>query len=149
MRVALHIVLGLIMAAPASAMTPVPMCAGTSVEGDYSVWDARNVEGGFVTYVGEDEAGQKAIVVLEHCKSGKALVANAVSGDTDEAADYIDNVRDAVDDYVYTQSQHTMKQIKAGLRTRGIKSRIKTIKAESCGCATYYPDQRGSRTPYK
>ena len=149
MRVALHIVLALSIAAPAAAMTPVPMCAGTPVQGKYSVWDARNVEGGFVTYVGEDEAAEKAVVVLEHCKSGKALVANAVSGDNDEAPDYVDNVRDAVGDFAYTENEYTMNQIRAGLRERGIKSRIKTLKSESCGCANYYPELRGKRTPYK
>jgi hypothetical protein len=107
------------------------------------------VDNGFVTYVGEDEAAEKALVVLEHCKSGKALIANAVVNDDDADPIHVDNVRDAVDDYVYTDVSHTMKQIKLGLRTRGISSRIKTLKAESCGCSVYYPDQRGKRTPYK
>ncbi len=148
MRTALHIISGLVLAAPATAMTPVPMCAGAVIEGTYSVWDARNVEGGFVTYVGEDDPSRKAIVVLEHCKSGKALVVNAISSDDDAAPNHVDNVRDAMDDFVYAQAPYTMKQIKSGLKGRGISSRIKTLKAESCGCANFYPEQRGKRTPY-
>lgn len=143
------ILLGFAFAASASAMTPPPICAGTPMQGQFAVWDASSVENGFVKYVGEDETAEKALVVLEHCKSGKALIADAIVTDDDAAPNHVDNVRDALDDYIYTSAPHTMKQIKAGLRTRGISSKIRTLKAESCGCSVYYPEFRGNRKPYK
>ncbi|MGJ8625440.1 MAG: hypothetical protein ACSHXB_00660 [Sulfitobacter sp.] len=149
MRAIVHIVMGLSLAVPASAMTPVPICAGTPMQGQFAVWDASNVENGFVKYVGEHETAGKALVVLEHCKTGKTLIADAVVNDDDQAANHVDNVRDALDDFIYTSTPHTMKQIRAGLRTRGISSKIRTLKAESCGCSVYYPELRGNRTPYK
>ncbi len=150
MRVLLHITFGmaLMAAAPAVALTPLPICGGAPIEGGFKGWEAWGVENGYVIYTGE-ASGSRAIVVLEHCASGKAVFADALAGDAQTRPDYVDNVQDALSDYVYSAKKYTLSQIAAGVRERGIKSRTRTIGTESCACATFYPNDRGSRKPYE
>jgi len=142
--------LGIIVASPAAALTPASACQGNRVQGDLVFWqDPSDAGNGFVRYTGEAETGTKAAVVLENCTNGKALFAAAKSHNNHEAPDQFDNVRDAVGDFIDTATPYTMRQIKSGLKARGISSRIRTLKSESCGCSIYYPELRGNRKPYQ
>lgn len=149
MRSFWHIALGATLASPAAALTPVPLCSGTPVSGKFAVWDAQNAEGGFVLYNGEHEDDIRVLSVLEHCASGRAVTARGQWDVDDARPDHAENVRDALEDFVFSPKAYTYRQIVSGLKKRGIKARTTTLKTESCGCSVFYPDQRGTRTPYK
>ena len=90
-RRALHILLAGIIASPAAALTPLPPCAGHVMHGGYELWESLAAGEGFVTYHGQRASDKKMLMVLEHCKSGKAILVDTFGNDGADKSGNLDH----------------------------------------------------------
>ncbi len=146
-----HIALGIALAGPASALTPLPPpCAygEDQVDGRQITYTTREANQ-FVTYEAYTKR-QQVLLYLEHCPSGKILrsksAPDSVQPDSPRSPS---SVLDTVEAVLTSDQPYTMGDIQRVLKEQGVATRRFTSKAESCACQHYFPDARGSKAPYE
>ena len=138
-------------AAQAVALTPLPPpCAyeGVLVRGSEIV-ETDQGPNQFVAYLTEDKQSQMN-VYIEHCPSGKTLRAisgpNSLPGHDPRSANAM---YDTIDEAIGSPEPVSLRELQRRLKAQDIRTKRFTSKTESCACQAYYPQARGTKTPYR
>lgn len=142
-----HIVLGFAIAAPANALTPLPACSGVMVNG-FETWSSRAWTSEFVSYHGVNNGTRKAFLVLEHCKTGKAVWTDTFRTEGPNEAGDLDAAIEVLYGYLDSDRKYTMGAIKRGMQGKGLKVKHVKVRDESCACSVHFPTLRGDRKPF-
>lgn len=112
---------------------------------------ARDLGGGFVEqhFHSGAEGEVSTHADFEHCATGRSIRAT-ISRTTDQEAyeapvDPSDLVREAIG----SSDTYTLEEVVELLRSRGIEAETVASDFESCGCAVFYPELVGSKTPWR
>ena len=136
----------------ANALTPLPPACSydgiTTVEGR-DVIDSRNSEGGIAYYATLDAAGRLR-TYLEQCKSGKILRAISGPDSTPLASSRSsESLRTQILNALSPDTTITFSKLRRNLRDMKIATKRYTSNIESCACNAYFPELRGTKTPYE
>jgi hypothetical protein len=131
------VILGILVAGEAEALTPIPECVPDGAEraagvSEYSVtWHSN----GFVLY---PDWAKDYRLILDDCKGQRRLEMTAPKlGDATDRAIAQDAMFDAVNAALDSKQRYTMRQIQVIARQAGAKTRMGRAEYVSCGCDRY------------
>lgn len=143
---------------PVGALALEPQECARSVTGfgehgltHLSVDMPRDLGGGFVEqHLHSGAEGEVSTHAnIEHCATGsfiRATVSRSTGSESYEApADPAELVREAIG----SPDTFTLDEVVELLRSRGIEAEMISTDFESCGCAVFYPELVGDKTPWR
>jgi hypothetical protein len=145
-------VLAMIPLLPAAAMA---QDARVCLESIYSqdlhieVTDVRDIGQGFVQQLstGSRPTSGSERIAYEHCASGQAI--SAVMSTWDEnGRPVLPNPQDIMMSAMGSTATFSMADVVAQMTAAGVDARLMTLTRETCGCAVFYPEARGDKTPW-
>jgi hypothetical protein len=132
--------IGVLAAAQAQALTPLPQCSATGAEraagiGEYSTrWHGN----GFVLYPSWESGTGEYRLILDDCNGQRRLVMTSVKRDDPDAnAEAERRMDDAVMAALESKQRYRMGQIQAIARDAGAKTKVGRAGYVSCGCTLF------------
>jgi hypothetical protein len=113
------------------------------------VIEVRDIGQGMVQELsrGSRETSGSERISFQHCASGQAI--NAVVSTWDEnGSPVLPNPRDIMMMAMESATTYTMAEIVSQMTAAGVDANLATWDRETCGCAVFYPQARGNKSPW-
>lgn len=111
----------------------------------------NDVGQGFVvqTYQYSDRPNS-SIDIIDHCPTGQRITADLANiGDYLVTAETpLPTPREVLEDAMAASQVYSFEDVRALIEASGTPATLATLAMESCGCAVFYPQARGNRTPW-
>ena len=144
----------------ASAFLPLPaaaldlgMCDMYVQNGDesFSTEPAEDLGGGIVMQeqIHRNGGAGSNEQSFEHCASGKAIRAVYLSSGGQETIKADINPAELVRKAIAAKRVVSLQQLTSQMNRAGAAATLTDSNTETCGCARFYPDLRGTKTPWR
>jgi hypothetical protein len=130
---------GVAVGVPAAALADMPpyceMDRGNAALRSYGGYTPYFASDGLVFLTVDDGNPDDYVIVLQHCASGKQLLAVVANGQNDSEAR--DPVADRFNEMMTSTTSYSMEDVRDELNGLGARASVSRFAGQSCGCATY------------
>jgi hypothetical protein len=85
---------------------------------------------------------------LDHCESGFSIRATMSRSNDSGTYEAPTNPADLLREAISSPETFELEEVVEMLRSHGIEAETRSSELESCGCAAFYPELRGPKTPW-